>query len=176
MNILIIPGWQGSGPGHWQSLWAERLSGAVRVEQDDWNTAVRDAWVERVGQAVDECAEPPVLVAHSLGCLTVVEWAATHGARARAALLVAPPDMETAIEPSIIGYAPIPRAPLPFPAIVVGSRTDPWMSLDRTREFAEVWGARFHDAGDAGHINLDAGHGPWAEGERLFAELTAYAR
>ena len=36
MAPIIIPGWRDSGPGHWQSLWAEQLPGAVRVQQDDW--------------------------------------------------------------------------------------------------------------------------------------------
>lgn len=31
-HILIIPGWRDSPPGHWQSLWAEQLPGAVRVQ------------------------------------------------------------------------------------------------------------------------------------------------
>jgi predicted alpha/beta hydrolase family esterase len=28
------------------------------------------------------------------------------------------------------------------------------------------------DAGDAGHINVDAGYGPWSKGEKLLADLT----
>ena len=35
-RIVIVPGWRNSGPGHWQSLWAEQLEGAVRVQQQDW--------------------------------------------------------------------------------------------------------------------------------------------
>ena len=27
-TIIIVPGWRDSGPGHWQSLWAERMPGA----------------------------------------------------------------------------------------------------------------------------------------------------
>ena len=30
-RILIVPGCQDSGPGHWQSLWVERLPGVVRL-------------------------------------------------------------------------------------------------------------------------------------------------
>ena len=60
---------------------------------------------------------------------------------------------------------------LSFPAIVVASRTDPYLAWDRAVAFAEGWGARLQDAGDAGHINTDAGFGPWPDGERLLAEL-----
>ena len=28
-TIIIVPGWRDSGPGHWQSLWAERMQGAL---------------------------------------------------------------------------------------------------------------------------------------------------
>jgi predicted alpha/beta hydrolase family esterase len=31
ISIVIVPGWGGSGPGHWQSLWAQRLSQSIRV-------------------------------------------------------------------------------------------------------------------------------------------------
>jgi hypothetical protein len=44
-RIVIVPGWRNSGPGHWQSLWAEQLEGAVRVQQQDWLVPHRDAWV-----------------------------------------------------------------------------------------------------------------------------------
>ncbi|MQY06933.1 hypothetical protein ACRB68_50300 [Actinomadura sp. RB68] len=169
---MIIPGWQNSGDGHWQTRWQAALPDAVRVEQDDWDDAHRDAWVARLGEAIAACSEPPVLVAHSLGVLTVVEWAAeTGGAGVRGALLVTPPDMDNVDEPGITGYAPIPTARLPFPAILVGSRSDQWMTFERAAELAAAWGARLHDAGDAGHVNTDAGYGPWPEGEKLLAEL-----
>ena len=30
-TLVIVPGWRDSGPGHWQSLWSDAVSGAVRV-------------------------------------------------------------------------------------------------------------------------------------------------
>ena len=44
-QTIIVPGWRDSGPGHWQSLWAEQLQGAERVTQDDWVAPTRRAWV-----------------------------------------------------------------------------------------------------------------------------------
>ena len=58
--IVIVPGWRNSGPGHWQSLWAEQLPGARRVEQDDWDTPRRDAWVGQLARTVTEAAAPAV--------------------------------------------------------------------------------------------------------------------
>jgi len=34
-TIIIVPGWKNSGDGHWQSLWATSIDGAVRVKQDN---------------------------------------------------------------------------------------------------------------------------------------------
>jgi hypothetical protein len=35
------------------------------------------------------------------------------------------------------------------------------MAQDNARDWARRWGFVFHDAGDAGHINVESGHGPW---------------
>ena len=32
---------------------------------------------------------------------------------------------------------------------------------------ADQWCARFKDLGDAGHVNIDSGHGAWPEGNDL---------
>ena len=69
-NVLILPGWQGSGPEHWQSRW-ERAHGYTRVEQHDWQRPLRGDWIARLEDVLLACDEPAVLVAHSLGCLHV---------------------------------------------------------------------------------------------------------
>jgi undecaprenyl pyrophosphate synthase len=35
-DILIIPGYTGSGPEHWQTRWEQKIATARRVEQQDW--------------------------------------------------------------------------------------------------------------------------------------------
>ena len=35
MRVLTVPGWSGSGPGHWQTIW-ERKNGHERLSQRDW--------------------------------------------------------------------------------------------------------------------------------------------
>ena len=53
--VLIVPGWRDSGPGHWQSLWAEQVPGARRVHQDNWVSPTREAWVDSLaGQVLGE--------------------------------------------------------------------------------------------------------------------------
>lgn len=172
MSVLFVDGWFGPDPGDWQELWAENLPGSIRVAQVGWERPERLSWVARLDQAIAECREPPVLIAHSLGCLTVAAWAADHGGRpVRAAMLVTPADVERNPEPAIRGFAPIPRQALPFPALVVASGNDRWMTLGRARFFADAWGARFAEAGEVGHLTVSEGYGPWPEGEELLAGL-----
>lgn len=68
---VIVPGWRNSGAGHWQTLWADTLPGALRVEQADWDWPRRDAWVDRIVQTIRRAPGPVVLAAHSLGCIAV---------------------------------------------------------------------------------------------------------
>ena len=93
-SIIIVPGWRDSGPGHWQTLWAERLPQARRVVQDDWHTPTRSAWVARLEETVLEQPGPVVIVAHSLCCITTAHMKPEAAARVRGALLVAPADPE----------------------------------------------------------------------------------
>ncbi|MEO6855464.1 MAG: alpha/beta fold hydrolase, partial [Rhodoferax sp.] len=89
-RILIIPGWRNSGPGHWQSLWAEQLAGVERVDQDDWIAPSRTAWIASISQAILARPGPVVVVAHSLGCIATAHLPAEAAARIHGALLVAP--------------------------------------------------------------------------------------
>jgi predicted alpha/beta hydrolase family esterase len=171
VDILIIPGFNGSGPDHWQSRWEANLSTARRVEQFDWDRPRRDEWVARVVEAAAATTRPAVLVAHSLGVLTVAHAAPQLSGKVIGAFLVAPPD-ETAvaalpeIDPTVV---PVPRAPLPFPATLIASDNDPYCGLAAAEDFCFAWGAAFANAGAAGHINTESGHGPWPEGLLGFA-------
>lgn len=175
-KVLILPGWQGSGPLHWQMRWAQ-LHGHTVVQQDDWMRPRRGDWLARLDEVVQDTpgdGADIVLVAHSLGCIQVAAWAAfsRHTARIRAALLVAPGDVERPdLREQIPGWAPIIRQRLPFAAMLVGSCNDPFCSHERARALATDWGARWLDLGDAGHINADSGLGDWPQGHRLLLSL-----
>ncbi|MDA8445092.1 RBBP9/YdeN family alpha/beta hydrolase [Paracidovorax valerianellae] len=172
-HVLLLPGWQNSGEDHWQSRW-ERLQGYRRVEQHDWMRPLRGDWSARLEEVVVDANGPVVLVAHSLGCILTAWWAAhsKNAHRVRGALLVAPGDVEHPdIAPLLPGWAPIARQPLPFPTVLVGSRNDPYCSFERVQALGRDWGARFVDAGAAGHINAESGLGDWAEGRALLQSL-----
>ncbi|MBW8465436.1 alpha/beta hydrolase, partial [Acidovorax sp.] len=50
-TILLLPGWQNSGPDHWQSRWEAR-HGDLRVEQHDWMRPLRGDWSARLEETV----------------------------------------------------------------------------------------------------------------------------
>lgn len=173
---LIVPGLDNSGPEHWQSLWEDKRDDCRRVDLGCWSEPDRRIWTERLDAALAMTDGPVVLVAHSLGCLTIAWWAvgADHArlARIKGALLVAPPDVDAAdAHPFVRRFAPAPTAPLPFPSILVASRNDRYAAFDRLQVLARAWGSRFVDAGHAGHINAASGLGDWADGEVLLDEL-----
>jgi predicted alpha/beta hydrolase family esterase len=176
-TVLILPGYDDSGPGHWQSLWERAHPAYVRVPQRSWTEPVCEEWVSALDAALVAAPSPAVLVAHSLGCLTVAHHALRYSRPIKGALLVAPPNADDPTFPPIIkGFRPIPRQPLPFPSILVAASDDWYMAPDDARALANAWGSRFVLLENAGHINADAGFGPWPEGERLLAELTASPR
>lgn len=173
-RVLIIPGWNSSGPEHWQTLWERADPDRFRrVEQSDWDNPRLADWVRTLDAAIAAEPAPPVLVAHSLGCIAVAHWAAAHARPVVGALLVAPPDVERADMPGeVLGFAPVPLRPLPFRSILVASDNDEWVAIDRAAHFARGWGSELVRAGAVGHINTAAGFGPWPDGERLLELLS----
>ena len=164
-DILIIPGLGGSGPDHWQSRWEAKLSTARRVEQHNWDSPRLEDWTGRIIAAVEGARRPVLLLAHSLGVTAVVHAAPNRPAGVvRGAFLVAPPADSVLVEAAGPGFTPLPRAPLPFPSVLVASRNDPFAPYEESEEISYAWGSRLLDAGEAGHLNMDSGHGPWPEG------------
>ncbi len=135
-----------------------------------------EAWGERIAGEVARAERPVVLVAHSLGVLATAHAAPLLGEgevrrKVKGAFLVAPPSpvvRETyrVIDPAFL--VP-PERPLPFPALVIASRDDPYAPFADSAAFAHKLGAELVDAGYSGHINIESGHGPWPEGLMRFA-------
>jgi predicted alpha/beta hydrolase family esterase len=178
--ILTVPGLGGSGPGHWQTIWEQQRDDCARADLGQWSAPRRNAWVSKLDQAIRRSDMPVILAAHSLGCIAVAWWAELAGQPwgwpVAGALLVAPPDVErTDRLPALAHFAPSPRAPLPFPSILVASEDDPHASPQRAFDMARDWGSHFVDAGAAGHINADSGLGAWREGQMLLERLIGAA-
>jgi len=176
--LLIVPGLGDSAEGHWQDIWLRTLPQARKVEQADWDRPQLGDWLGNIERAV--AAHPgAILVAHSLGCAAVAHFGASPLAgQVRAALLAAPADLDlhSPVRAQLASFAPLPRAPLPFPTIVAASATDPYVALRRARSFARDWGATLEELGDAGHVNVASGHGRWPLGLHLLARLEEMTR
>ncbi|MFF7108282.1 alpha/beta hydrolase [Pseudomonas sichuanensis] len=178
IRYLIVPGWQGSPDNHWQSHWQRSLPNSARVEQQDWLTPQRRDWVQALEQAIAAESSPVILIAHSLGCITVAHWAAQASPsllrRVRGALLVAPADVERPnCAPALRNFAPIPLQALPFPSQVVSSDNDPAVSVPRALHLARAWDAEVGLLANAGHINVKSGHERWEQGFAYLFRLQA---
>lgn len=173
-HYLIVPGWNGSGEDHWQSHWQSRLPDSSRIAVQSWSDPQREDWVAALESAVQRASRPVVLIAHSLGCITVAHWAARQASDRNVvgALLVAPADVERwDVDRRLSGFAPIPACRLPFPSLVVGSTNDHAARLERIQHFANSWHSACHIIHGAGHINTASGHTRWEDGINLLACL-----
>jgi predicted alpha/beta hydrolase family esterase len=172
-HYFIIPGYQGSGPNHWQT-WIEKTQDNFhRIQQKDWDNPNITEWAENIDKAIaDYDPESVVLVAHSLGCLTVAEWVKRYNRRVKAALLVAPPDADLIrkkVDESLLEESPSHH--IPFRTTLVASTNDPWISIEKAEFYAREWGSEFVNIGDAGHINNLSGYGEWEQGLEILKRL-----
>ena len=172
-RVLLLPGWQNSGPGHWQSCW-EAEFGDLRVQQADWMQPLRGDWICQLEQAVLAQTAPLLLAAHSLGCHLAAAWSAVsrHRDRVAGALLVAAPDLcRPDLPPALHSWRGHPLQRLPFPAHLVSSSNDPYCSPQAARALARSWGCQHSELEDRGHINADSGLGDWPQGRAWLQQL-----
>jgi predicted alpha/beta hydrolase family esterase len=171
-TIVIVPGWRDSGPGHWQSLWAERLPGAVRVvmTDEDWQRPKQAVWLQAIGKTILAQPGPVVVVAHSLGCIATTMLPPEVAGHICGALLVAPADPER--RGPLADFAPVPYQPLPYRSVVVASTNDPFCPVRTAGAYARSWGSEVVRLQNAGHINIESGFGEWPLGLALLQSLT----
>ncbi|WP_288842225.1 alpha/beta hydrolase [uncultured Deefgea sp.] len=172
MNFLIVPGLGDSSEAHWQSRWEKTNANFSRVEQASWDYPQHDAWLANLDAAVQRSGPETILIAHSLGCLLVANWAAQTTKSIRGAFLVAPPDPHHPNFPKTAsGFEHLSQAPLPFPSMVVTSSNDPYASLEFAIRTATAWGSSWKNLGAYGHINVESGFGDWPAGLALLNQL-----
>ncbi len=182
-SVLVVPGWNGSGAGHWQTLWEQKYPRFHRVEQHNWTRPSRSDWIARIDADVDRLnrdrvESPTFLVAHSLGCLAIAHWAETAGKKTdlvEGVFFVAPPWLTESDQcpAPLADFLPMPTRRLPFPSLLVASEDDPYLPIEIGARLASAWGSDFVDVGRQGHINIASGHGPWPTGESLLGGFLA---
>lgn len=172
-DILFLP--DGSRPphDHWQSRWQQKLSTGRSVVPHAHHAPERAAWVETVSEAANGADRPVVLVGHGHGIFAAIAAMPRITQRIAGAFFAAPYDLgrEQALVSSPHGWPAHIRSRLPFPAMLVASRNDAACSFEAAEDLAMDWGALLLDAGEAGHIDAEAGYGPWPEGSMAFAQF-----
>lgn len=166
-RLVTLPGLHGSEPAHWQSWLETQFPDSVRVHQDDWDDPELHRWTHAAVSVFTRLDRPYLIAAHSFGCLTAVQALLSDFPNIVGALLVAP------ASPSKFDIQSLNRRRLPVPSVVVASDSDPWMSALEARDLAQDWGSAFINLGDAGHINVASGYGPFALAKELTDTLFA---
>jgi len=169
---VIVPGWQGSGEGHWQTWLAAQLREAGREvrypafadldnpDLDDWLQALRGAMAGLPDDGFD-------VVAHSLGAVLWFQHVSTAHESPRPArvLLVAPPSPSTSIEEIAAFFPP----PLDIDTVrhaadgtvLVGSDNDPYLLEGIAAGYGSPLKMATTIFEGAGHINTESGFGEW---------------
>ncbi|MDX6639832.1 MAG: serine hydrolase [Solirubrobacteraceae bacterium] len=184
-SFLILHGWQGSGPGHWQTWLAERLAAAgetVRYpDLPDPDEPDASQWADSIHAELEALTGERTVVCHSLACLLWAREAAriAESGPVDRLLLVAPPCPVTPI-PGVHALYPTPLDPAAMAASarearVVGSDRDPYCPAGPERSFARPLELPIDILEGAGHINTDAGYGPWPAVEAWCLHGTALA-
>ena len=168
--IVIVHGYDGSGPGHWQRWLAHELRQrdvpVVMPDLPDPTAPQKDRWVAALADIAAHAGTPVVFVCHSLGCWAVDHLFTERGTLgAYAALLVAPPPLYLLFEAADSFFPPPCRrevwAPLAARTLLVGSDNDDFTTPGEFEQIAGKLGVRSRLIAGAGHINIESGYGPW---------------
>jgi predicted alpha/beta hydrolase family esterase len=169
---VIVHGWQGSGPDHWQTWLAEQLRAAGREvhypelpeantpQLADWLLALRRTLAGRPDEEYD-------VVAHSLGAVLWLHHVATPSDAPRAArvALVAPPSPTTTIA-EIAGFFPPPLdidvvRHAAQGTVLVGGDNDPYTPEGLGTAYGLPLKIATTVIPGAGHVNEESGYGQW---------------
>ena len=165
-KILLVPGLHNSGPDHWQSRWHEHFPYWQRMTGMPWEKPDLTVWSAKLASKLRSRRSRVHLVAHSFGALTAIAAARLQPEKVASLFLVAPAD------PARFGIVDERlEGPLQVSAQLVASRNDPWMSFERAEYWSRQWQVPLFDAGNAGHINAQSGHGDWHQGLELLGSL-----
>lgn len=162
--VLVLHGLHGSSPDHWQRWLAERLRAHGRhvafPDLPDPDTPELAAWLDALARELAALPAPPVVACQSLGCLLWLHHVARGGAAAVRTLLVAPPSAGAGL-PELAGFLPAPLPALPNPSRLVCSDDDPYCPEGAAELYGAPLGIPVDLLPGRGHLNPDAGYGPW---------------
>lgn len=169
---LVLPGWQGSGEGHWQTWLEEQLRAAGRAtrrpsfvdldrpDRAEWLAALRAALADLPPDGFD-------VVTHSLGAVLWLHHAVEPGDAPRPArvVLVAPPSPATSIPEMGTFFPP----PLDVEAVrqaaggtvLVAGDDDPYLPEGIAAAYGLPLKIATTVVPGGGHLNVESGFGEW---------------
>jgi serine hydrolase len=170
--VVVVPGWNGSGEGHWQTWLEQRLTEDGRETRrpafadldhpdlSDWLAALRDCLALLPADGYD-------VVAHSLGAVLWLHHVADPGDSPRAArvALVSPPSPATTID-EIAAFFPPPMDVDPVRrgadgTVLVAGDDDPYLPEGIGAAYALPLRIATTVVPGAGHLNTESGFGEW---------------
>jgi predicted alpha/beta hydrolase family esterase len=181
---LILHGWGGNKPAHWQEHLVGKLEAAGKTyyypKMPEPTAPNLEAWQETLQGVLDTITEAHpgasvTVMAHSLGCINWIHFAARRGADAPKladrVLLVAPPYVMTEAPPldappGVTGFFPPPFQPETLKAIanettLLASNTDDYATYDQSVGVAAKLDVPVQLLDKGGHISPYYGYGEW---------------
>ncbi|MBU1017740.1 alpha/beta hydrolase [Patescibacteria group bacterium] len=163
-TFLLLHGYGGTHPEHWQSYLANRLKDEGQtVLFPDLPNADRPQLNEWLGYLEDVLQRSPDLVvaAHSLGCTLWLHYVARHPeVKPKKVFLVAPPLNDCDIE-ELASFFPLPELDLSVQNYqMIGSDNDNFILEEEFKTLADNLKIPLRILPGAGHINAPL-HGDW---------------
>jgi predicted alpha/beta hydrolase family esterase len=168
--FLILHGLGGSGPGHWQRWLTDRLAHEGYVvrfpDLPDPDSPDPEQWKREVVTEVGELhGNERVVVCHSLSCIT---WLALSPELARPVdrvALVAPPSLGAGLT-EIVAFFPVTATAQDVAAAARHTRlicadNDPYCPEGAATLYGGPLDLPVDLQPGGGHLNVDAGLGPW---------------
>lgn len=172
--VVLLHGWYGSGPEHWQTWLAEQLRAAGREVRypvlPDPETPTLLAWHAALLDALDGLPDDGFdLLAHSLGAVLWLHHVSSptgrEAPRPGRVALVAPPS-PTLDAPALATFLPPPldidavRAGADGTVLVCGPG-DPYCPEGAETAYGRPLKLATTVVPDGGHLNVASGFGPW---------------
>jgi predicted alpha/beta hydrolase family esterase len=177
-TYLILHGWQGSEPEHWQSWLANRLRAAKESVLypllPSPNTPFLEKWIDALIHYRNLMVGEKIVVCHSLGAILWMHYAVSFECKVvDRLLLVSPPcPPELALINEVQGFLPVPMDPEAISnsahqVKLVCSVGDEYCQVNATITYAQPLKIDYEILPpEAGHINVESNYGPWPQVEK----------
>jgi uncharacterized protein len=176
--ILILHGWGGNKPAHWQEhLYTALIAADVTVhypKMPDPTAPNLAAWQARLKEELAALPKGRTVsvVSHSLGAINWMHYAATATEQAAdRVLLIAPPYVipeipPTDAPPGVGGFFPPPLSAEGIARAArethfIASDSDDYATFEQTKAYADRLNVPIHLLPGAGHISPYWGYGEW---------------